>query len=400
MKKILLTTFLITAFFCCTVAQNNNQTLDKSLQTIYKKSNFPGFAIAIIKPDTVLFSKGYGYADRKIKTPYTTATIQPVGSVSKTFIALALMKAVELGYFTLATNINDLLPFKIINPNFPNGVITIQHLATHTSSLIDNDSIYVNTYELGKKSTIQLGDFLKSYYTKEGKLYSALNFDNKAIGSNYAYSNIAAALTAYIIEVKASMPFDVFTRKYIFEPLQMTGSDWFYNDNNAKQYAILYEINTPEVPQLTKLINTDNSLKTYCCITYPDGSLKTSVNDLTKYLQAIMKGYAGTGNLITDTSYKKMFAKQFTATDMPTNMDKNEANRAIFWSYTKKDQLRHTGSDAGVFAFISFDPKTKIGRVMTMNAALDGGDNAKAVKSFYAILEELNKYEEAVNNSK
>lgn len=397
MKKILLTAFLIPVFLCCTVAQNNNQTLNKSLQNIYSKSNFPGFAIAIIKPDTVLFSKGYGYADRKTKTPYTPATIQPVGSVSKTFIALALMKAIELGYFTLATNINDVLPFKIINPNFPNGVITIKHLATHTSSLIDNDSIYVNTYESGKKPSIQLGDFLKSYYTKEGKLYAALNFDNKTIGTNYAYSNIAAALTAYIIEVKAKMPFDVFTRKYIFDPLQMTGSDWFYNDNNAKQYATLYEINTPEVPQLTKLINTDNSLKDYCCITYPDGSLKTSVNDLSKYLQAMIKGYAGANTLLADSFYKKMFAKQFTATDMPTNMDKNEINRAIFWSYTKKDQLRHTGSDAGVFAFISFDPATKVGRVMTMNAALEGGDNEKAVKSFYKILEALNKYEESIS---
>jgi CubicO group peptidase (beta-lactamase class C family) len=397
MKKILLTAFLIPVFLCCTVAQNNNQTLNKSLQNIYSKSNFPGFAIAIIKPDTVLFSKGYGYADRKTKTPYTPATIQPVGSVSKTFIALALMKAIELGYFTLATNINDVLPFKIINPNFPNGVITIKHLATHTSSLIDNDSIYVNTYESGKKPSIQLGDFLKSYYTKEGKLYAALNFDNKTIGTNYAYSNIAAALTAYIIEVKAKMPFDVFTRKYIFDPLQMTGSDWFYNDNNAKQYATLYEINTPEVPQLTKLINTDNSLKDYCCITYPDGSLKTSVNDLSKYLQAMIKGYAGANTLLADSFYKKMFAKQFTATDMPTNMDKNEINRVIFWSYTKKDQLRHTGSDAGVFAFISFDPATKVGRVMTMNAALEGGDNEKAVKSFYKILEALNKYEESIS---
>jgi CubicO group peptidase (beta-lactamase class C family) len=397
MNKKLFPLFFLLINVSKVVAQNNNQTLDKSLQNIYKKSNFPGFAIAIIKPDTVLFSKGYGYADRKTKTPYTPATIQPVGSVSKTFIALALMKAIELGYFTLATDINNLLPFKISNPNFPNGVITIQHLATHTSSLIDNDSVYVSTYELGRKPTVQLGNFLKSYYAADGKLYSSLNFDSKAIGSNYAYSNIAAALTAYIIEVKANMPFDVFTRKYIFEPLQMTSSDWFYNDNNAKQYATLYEINTPEVPQLTKLINTDNSLKDYCCITYPDGSLKTSVNDLTKYLQVMMKGYAGANTLLADSLYKKMFAKQFTATDMPANMDKNEPNRAIFWSYTKKDQLRHTGSDAGVFAFISFDPKTNIGRVMTMNAALDGGDNEKAVKSFYKILEALNKYEGSIS---
>jgi hypothetical protein len=71
MNKKLLSVFFLLVNISGVVAQNNNQTLDKSLQNIYSKSNFPGFAIAIIKPDTVLFSKGYGFANRVTKTSYT-----------------------------------------------------------------------------------------------------------------------------------------------------------------------------------------------------------------------------------------------------------------------------------------------------------------------------------------
>ncbi|HPH85803.1 MAG TPA: serine hydrolase domain-containing protein, partial [Ferruginibacter sp.] len=97
-------------------AQKTVPGLDERLKNVLAISNLPGFAVAVVKDDQVLFSKGYGYADRKKKTPYTPETIQPVGSVSKTVIGLAIMQCIENGSFTLETDINDILPFKIINP--------------------------------------------------------------------------------------------------------------------------------------------------------------------------------------------------------------------------------------------------------------------------------------------
>ncbi|RZJ77240.1 MAG: class A beta-lactamase-related serine hydrolase, partial [Chryseobacterium sp.] len=127
-------------------AQKTVQGLDDFLAGLQAGSKLPGFAVAIVKNDQVLFSKGYGFADIKKKIPYTAETIQPVGSVSKTFIGLALMQGTEKGWFTLETPINDILPFKVINPNMPTEIIRIKHLATHTSGLIDNPSVYNKTY--------------------------------------------------------------------------------------------------------------------------------------------------------------------------------------------------------------------------------------------------------------
>jgi CubicO group peptidase (beta-lactamase class C family) len=389
--------FLVGQTISCS-AQSSDKILNKNLTKIYKESNFPGFAISIIKEDSTLYAKSYGFADKTKKTPYTLATLQPIGSVSKTFIALALMKSIELGYFTLETNINDLLPFKITNPNFPNGIITVKHLATHTSSLLDNEAIYYNeAYQLGNKPTIELGTFLKDYYTKAGKFYSPKNFDSTKVGTNYAYSNIASALMAYIIEVKAKISFAEFTEKYVFLPLKMTNTSWFYDNKYDNNYATLYQVNEPESPLEEKILNKDKSLKPYSCVTYPDGSLKTSVNDLTIFLKVMMKGYFGNDNIvISKSSYKTLFEKQFSEKNMPTNMDKKEPNRAIFWSYSKKGTIRHTGSDPGVFSFISFDPITKIGRVMTLNASLDGGENHKTVGYFMKVIAALDSFEESV----
>ena len=391
------TLLIIAILFSSCSAQSPHKSLDQELEKIYKASNFPGFAISIIKGDSSLFTKSYGYADKSKKAPYILETIQPVGSVSKTFIALALMKSIELGYFTLETNINDLLPFKITNPNFPNGIITVKQLATHTSSLLDNENVYHNqAYQLGNNPTITLRTFLKDYYTEQGKFYSPKNFDASTIGTKYSYSNVAAALMAYIIEDKSKMNFAEFTRIHIFKPLKMDRTDWFYNKNYEGSYATLYQVNQPESTLEKKILNKDNSYKPYSCVTYPDGSLKTSANDLSLFLKAMMKGYfSNDTTVIGKQSYQTLFAKQFTETNMPTNMDSKEPNRAIFWSYSRKGDIRHTGSDLGVFAFISFNPITKIGRLMTLNASLEGNENEKAVGYFKKIISAMDEFEEA-----
>jgi hypothetical protein len=175
----------------------------------------------------------------------------------------------------------------------------------------------------------------------------------------------------------------------------MENTDWFYNANKEAHYATLYQVNQPESVLEEKMLNADKSLKPYACITYPDGSLKTSASDLTLYLKAMMKGYFSNDTLIIGKSaYQTLFAKQFNEKNMPTNMDTKEPNRAIFWAYARKGEIRHTGSDPGVFAFISFHPVTKTGRIMTLNASLEGGENQKTVASFMKVIAALDSFEE------
>lgn len=396
LKQQLICLLVLTLTSCN--AQIDSKNLEKNLIEIQKKSNLPGFALTIIKNDSIAFSQGFGFANKELKTPFTSETILPIGSVSKTFIGFSIMKAVDMGYFTLETDINTILPFKVVNPSFPDEIITINHLVTHTSGLIDNEKQYIKAYNEGKKPTENLADFLAAYYMPNGKYYAKTNFAKSKPGESYNYSNIASALAAYCIEVKANITFADFTKKHIFEPLHMNHSHWFYDENLSNQYATLYQIDKPDY-SFKEIENLDGSLKTYSCATYPDGSLKTSATDLAKYMIAMFKGYEGKSDLLSKSSFETLFKKQFDDSNMPNNMDPKEPNRAVFWAYNKKDKLIHTGSDPGLAAFVSRDPKTKILRILLFNAALDGQDNDTTVENFKKIIQEIEKYEKGLNSN-
>jgi len=375
-------------------SQIDTKILEKNLSDIQSQSNLPGFAVVIIKDNTIQFSQGFGYADTVLKTPFTSETILPIGSVSKTFIGFSVMKAIDLGYFTMETDINSILSFKVINPYQPTKIITINNVVTHTSGLLDNLDFYPSAYNKGKKPNMELGTFLKEYYSPKGKFYAKANFD-KAKKTTYNYSNIGSALMAYIIEIKANMSFAEFTKKHIFEPLQMTHSHWFYEDAFADKYATLYQVDKPEYP-FPAIENKDGSLKSYSCATYPDGSLKTSASDLIKYLVEMNKGLQGNSALLSKVSYETLFKKQFDEKTMPLKMDEKEPNRAVFWAFNKKNKIMHTGSDPGLASFISIDPKTNISRILLFNTALDGQDNVKTVENFKKIIAEIEKFENAL----
>jgi CubicO group peptidase (beta-lactamase class C family) len=151
MKKLSATLlyFLIVLSGCS--AQKSDaaiKNLEAKIKAATKNSLFAGFAITVVKKDKILYQNAFGQADVAKKTPYTNQTLQPIASVSKTFIGVALMKAVEQGYFTLETPINDILPFAIKNPNSPNKPITIRHLATHTSGLLDVEKTYYKSHSI------------------------------------------------------------------------------------------------------------------------------------------------------------------------------------------------------------------------------------------------------------
>lgn len=377
----------------CVHAQKTVQGLNDFLKSVQAGSKIPGFAVAIVKDDQVVFSGGYGFADKAKKTPYTIQTVQPIGSVSKTFIALALMQCVDKGYFTLETSINDILPFKVINPWFPNAVIKIKDLATHTSGLVDNESMYAKAYSIGKKPAVELKDFIKGYYTEGGTYYDKANFANSEPGKKYSYSNVASALAAYIVEIKSKMTYDKYTADNIFTPLKMTDTHWFYDDARSNKYATLYEVDRHDAVFDKSILNPDGSLKACSLATYPDGGLRTSVADLTKYLIEMINGYSGKSTIISKKAFDAMFQKQFTVPNMPTAMDPREPNRAIFWNYNRKGKIAHTGSDPGLAAFISFDPATKTGRVLLMNTDLDGKDNIVTIEAFVNLTKGLDTFE-------
>ncbi|NJL15363.1 MAG: hypothetical protein HC913_21755 [Microscillaceae bacterium] len=114
----------------------------------------------------------------------------------------------------------------------------------------------------------------------------------------------------------------------------------------------------------------DNPLEFYSLATYPDGAMKTNIVDLTRLLQALIKGYKGESNILDENSWKIFYAKNFTETKPVTGINPKEPNCGIFIVYAKSGAIGHTGSDPGLCSFMFFNPSKMTGRIFMGNEDL------------------------------
>ncbi len=315
--------FLVAGFLSCDIKKDDKETrhllavkdsLTHALEQLHAAGHFNGYGVAIVNEKGTLYENGFGYSDVAAKKKYNTRTIQNIASISKTFIGIALMKAQELGKLKLDDPIGKYLPFTVVNPDFPHTNITIRHLATHTSTIVDNEIYLTKNYYLkpgqnlvGVKmnfedtqvfnpadSALPMGIFLEKMLSPTGNWYRQNVLLNKRPGELYEYSNTGATLAAYIIERATGVPFDKFTREYIFQPLKMEDSGWKFSDVDFSRYSNLYE-------------NPTTLLPFYAMITYPDGNLISSITDMAKYLSELIRGYNGRGILLSKESHTRNF---------------------------------------------------------------------------------------------
>jgi CubicO group peptidase (beta-lactamase class C family) len=177
---------------CAAPVPATEQAIEKHMLS----AGIVGLGAAVIVDGEVVWRKGFGFADKVTGRPFTPDTIIGVASISKTFLGVAMMQAVQDGRLSLDADVNAYLPFKIMNPHRPNAVITLRRLATHTSGISDRSSVYLETYHYGRPRSESLGHFLKSYLAPGGQTYSADNFLDANPGEQREYSNIGAALVS------------------------------------------------------------------------------------------------------------------------------------------------------------------------------------------------------------
>ncbi|MEM1123003.1 MAG: serine hydrolase [Bacteroidota bacterium] len=376
-------------------------TWQDSLAYLFEKSDIPGLAVSVIKKDSLVFQQTYGQANVAESRPYTNQTTQPIASVSKTFIGLALMQLIKQGHFELETPINDVLPFDVVNPHHPEQQITIRQLATHTSGIYDTTAYYGHSYfiengenanlptvkamqkeglSFGKK--MDLGKYLKSVLTPEGRLYDTSNFLEVGTDRVYAYSNIGASLAAYLVEVTTQKSYADYVREHIFQPLGMTHSSFDRYASTAKQRATLYASKTHPFPE-------------YNNPSYPEGWVNTTNEDMAIYLVEMLKGFKEQGKLLSTKGYQTLFTRK-----SPLFINgKNGDIHAVFWDIAGP-RIQHNGGDFGILSILSFNTTTDSGYFMMANINPDSVgkelqiDGSAIFNQLLAMLDLVTEYEE------
>ncbi|HOX81626.1 MAG TPA: serine hydrolase domain-containing protein [Chryseolinea sp.] len=331
--------------FSCSSVKESKPTISEEFDLFFQHqfpSDEPGGAVLIMKNDSVIFSKGYGLADMKSKEAISTKTLFNLGSISKTFVANAILILQEQGKLSVEDSLYKYFP------NFKNKQIAqkvkIKHLLTHTSGLPDNRQV--------SKDTV-------FYLTAKDaeNWYPITQTDTLAFepGSHYEYSNPAFNGLALIVEKVSGMKWQQFIAENIFKPSGMTTSTITDGPHPEKGVSHGYVLNH------SKWTEDDYDEEP----TFPaagNGGVWSSVEELAKYEQALKMS---------------KFIKEETLADSRTIQNfsnwKDFSLPFIGWSWfiTKQDSLTlvgHSGSQGGFLSNYVTVPDKGIFFVILCNA--------------------------------
>ena len=176
----------------------------------------PGCAVAVAQDGSLIFSRGYGYANLDYDIPITPETVFDIASVSKQFNAAVLTMLALEGKLSLDDDVRKWLPEL---PAFEQ-TITLRHMMYHTSGLRD----YLNLFPLAGR-----GDYFPISHEQILDMMSRQQALIFPPGDQYRYSNTAYMLLAQVIERASGKSIGEQVNERIFEPLGMTGS-YAYDD--------------------------------------------------------------------------------------------------------------------------------------------------------------------------
>lgn len=358
MLKTLIAISILFVSFNYTSAQNPNPStdIDNFVNGQMEDQDLPGVSTVIVKNGQVVWIESYGFADIANNVPVEDNTVFLLASISKVFTATAAMQAKEAGLLGINTDINSYLPWTFEIPNHQNTPVTSHHLLTHTASIDDNTDVTNEYYEYPDPTT-SLADCMSNYFSLDGDDYDeSSNFLSQAPGTNYQYSNMGTALLGYVVERATGELFASYSKNKIFTPLEMNKTGWYYADFDPAEVAIPYQWTNGNY----------EAYEPYGFCDYPNGQLRSTVTDLSKFMMAYLNG--GTLNnstILQPSSINDMWSEQIPSV---------RPGQGYMWYQEELTHIGgptalwgHNGGEDGVSTEIYLDPNTNIGVCVLTN---------------------------------
>jgi len=204
--------------------------LKAEIQDILTEQNVPGASIALVSKDGTIWAGGVGKADLAGGDDVTDQTLFRVGSISKSFTALAVLMLVEQGLVDLDATVKDVIPeIEFTNRWEETHPVRIVHLMEHTTGF---DDIHPREYAYVDNPSISL---------LEGLAYNPNSRTCRwKPGMHMSYCNSGPAVAAFVVEKMTGRMFEDFAQQNIFDKLGMRHTSFFYPEEKelmAKGYG-------------------------------------------------------------------------------------------------------------------------------------------------------------------
>ncbi|MFT7620389.1 MAG: CubicO group peptidase (beta-lactamase class C family), partial [Planctomycetota bacterium] len=321
--------------------QGRLKTLDALLETQRLKLKIPGFAVAIVKDDKVVFAKGYGQRDIAGDKPVDTKTIFAIGSTTKAFTSTLVGMMVDQGEMKWDDPVTKFLPNYKMQTEPADATVLIRDLLCHRTGFRRMGLLWAG-------GQIPLDEVI----TRGGSAESTVKFRSKFMYNNVTYMTAgvcAASLT--------KGDWDAMVTERILKPLGMKDTTTSIAEaKKNKQLSLGYKWDEEKEEFVHQPMRDLYSVR-------PSGSINSNVDDMVQWLRLQLgKGKFGDKRLISEKSLGETWKKQMAMG--------GGAHYGLGWmlrKWEKKDVVEHGGNIDGFAAEVAFLPELNTGFVLLMN---------------------------------
>ena len=308
--------------------------IDAYLETQMVAAHIPGLALGIVQNDRIVHLRGFGTADPTGR-PVTPQTPFILGSVSKSFTALAVTQLIEAGRLELDTPVQRYLPWFRVADDSASSQITVGHLLSHTSGFSKSAS-YIGERK-GRTLEQRIRDLHRAELTH-------------TVGSRYAYSNANYATLGLLVQTVSGQSYGDYIQQHIFDRLDMRHS--FVSQARALEHGLAtgYRI-WFGFPVAANISYGEDGL--------PSGNLISSAGDMTHYLIAqLNSGYYGERSVASREGIQAMHTPGQGAV---------YGRGWVKATVNGVPAIYHGGVAHNYQSFVAFSPEERWGVVVLMN---------------------------------
>ena len=315
-----------------------------AIEKVLEETKTPAAGIALVNKEGPVWIAGLGKADIEKNVDANENTMFRIGSTSKMFVSLAVLKLQEEGRLNLNDRVRDLAPeIEFENQWEDTNPILVEHLLEHTTGW---DDLHLTEYAHNDPTPSSL---------KEGLDFHPHSRISRWIpGTRMAYCNSGPPVAAYIVEKITGQPFEEFVQSNFFQPMGMENMSYFATEVYKQLGATLYEKGKPQ--------------DYWHIIMRPSGAINASPKDMAKMVQFfINRGVVDSLHLISEASLKRMETPS-TTTGAKAGLEagyglNNYSSRHKSFVYRS-----HNGGVNGGLTDFSYLPEYNVGYAIMINS--------------------------------
>ncbi len=317
----------------------NAQQLKQIIQQEMTDKGIPAVSIAIVDDQKLVYAEGFGFQDLDKTIPADMNSIYRIGSVSKMFTDIGIMKEMEAGNIDIDAPIQEYLPeFQPDNPF--DKKISLRQLMAHRAGLVREPPVghYFDDSGTNLKATVASLNETRLVYEPETRT---------------KYSNAGIAVVGYTLERMKQQAFADYLQETILEPLQMNSSSFEPKEEFSSRLveAKMWTYDGREFPAPTFELGMA-----------PAGSMYASVTDLALYMQMLFRGgvLLNGDRLLKEESIQSMWSPQFS-------VEGSTSGYGLGFAIGDMDGKKWVGHGGAIYGFsteMALLPEEKLGVVV------------------------------------